>query len=65
MGETPVWFPDLDEDMPDKSLYPWAAFVQLSGGCHRLDGAWFRSQEDCQLFIDTEILNGGSVDAGR
>jgi hypothetical protein len=57
MVEPSRWFADIDEDAPEASIYRWAAFVQVAGGCHQLGGVWFKSEGDCLDFIRDEGLS--------
>lgn len=50
------WFADIDEDHLGGDSYPWVACVQVTGAVHQLDGIWFSSEEDCERFIEEEIL---------
>ena len=47
------WFADVAEDGSDE--YPYAAFIQVTGAVHQLDGLWFSSEEDCERFIKEEV----------
>jgi hypothetical protein len=48
------WFADTGEGAPEG--YPWVPCVRVTGAVHQLDGIWFSSEEDCERFIEEEIL---------
>lgn len=53
------WFADLADEEQRDERWPWAAFLQMESECHRLDGTWFATKEQCEDFIRSEILGRG------
>lgn len=56
------WFVNESDDEDRVEGSPYQPFVQLAAGCFPLP-IWFRTEADCQHFIDTELVGLGRLDA--
>lgn len=53
------WFADITDEEDRDSRWPWQPFIQTAGGCFPLQGVWFATEEECEIFIRGEIIGRG------
>lgn len=52
------WFADVSDEADRTEGFPWQPFLQLDGLCLPLP-MWFATEEECVVFIRTEIIGRG------